>query len=82
MEELRIWYAGIPGIFGYGLWVFDTCKDEAVSRLREAFTGWRDSYNVESDSLGWYTFEEAWDYFGGKVEQIDGEMVYKDLFAY
>ena len=72
------WCANIPEIFGYGLWIYETSEEEALSKLKKAFYKWRKDFGL----YGWYTFDEAMSYFCGSVEKIDYGRIYNDGLRY
>lgn len=76
------WCAYIEGIFGYGLWIYETSEKEAHSKLKKAFYKWRKGYEVQPGQYDWYTFEEAMSYFSGSVEKIDYGRIYNDGLRY
>lgn len=76
------WCAYIPGIFGYGLWIFETSETKARSKLRNAFLKWREGYDVQQGQYTWFTFEEAFSHFGGSIKKLDYDLIYNDGLMY
>lgn len=71
---MKIWLADMPECFGYGLCVLSHSEDDARRRLKNEYKAMRRAYGYNKP------FDEAMEYFGGSVREIEPGKVYNDGF--
>jgi len=69
-----IWLAQIPECFGYGICILDTTENGALVKLRKEYKKMAAGYNCQK------SFNDAMDYFGGSVSEIEIGKSYNDGF--
>ena len=68
----KIFCGDIPSMCGYGLKVYAFSEKEATKILKREFYKLRKDYEWNKDyHIDFYTFENAMDYFGGGVFEIE-----------
>ena len=84
MTEGKIWLAQMPEAFKYGFMVLAETREEAERELKKEFFECRKA--AANDGMGWscswWTFDEAMEYFGGSIGEIELGKVYNDGFMY
>jgi len=68
----EIWCGVIPGIYGYGITVFETSEELVKKSLKKHFLAFKKSYGGE------FSFPKAFDYFGGRIQKIEMDKMYYD----
>jgi len=68
----EIWCGMIPGIYGYGIMVFETSEELARKSLKKHFYVAKKSWNGE------FSFPKAMDYFGGRIQKVEMDKPYYD----
>lgn len=78
MEKKKIWIGTIPGIFGYGMCVIGNSEKECMKALRKNYDEWKEE---RKEMTSQKIFLEAFEYWGGHVEEIKIGKVYYDNFG-
>jgi hypothetical protein len=69
-----VWIATIPDIWGYGLIVADISEEKATKALKKEFYACRKAFNSTTP------YAEAFENWGGVIEEITLGKVYSDGF--
>ena len=78
MEKKTIWIGTIEGIFGYGMIVVGNSKKECMKALRKDYD---ESKKGRKEMTSQKIFLEAFEYWGGRVEEVKIGKVYYDNFG-
>ena len=78
MKKETIWIGTIPGIFGYGMCVLGSSKKECMKALRKDYDEFKEA---RKEMTSQKIFLEAFEYWGGHVEEIKIGKVYYDNFG-
>lgn len=73
-EKRTIWIGQIPEIFGYGIMVAEESEEACLRALKREHKEWKRQWN------GDFSFNQAMDYFGGSVSEIELGKGYTDNF--
>jgi len=68
----EIWCGVIPGIYGYGIVVFETSEELVKKSLRKHFLKFKKGYGGEM------SFPKAFEYFGGRYMKVEMDNMYYD----
>lgn len=77
-----LWFGSIPGIFGYGISVISETREGAMKALRVKHAEWmkvRDRAGLGPMENG-RTVDDALEYFGGGVHEVELDRAYCDDF--
>lgn len=74
-----VWFAHIPGIFGYGICVLSDSKEGAMKVLRKEHSKWVSKAGSPYEHVN--DFDQALEYFGGGVWAVELDRAYYDEFA-
>jgi|GEM_PF-4496746 len=77
MEKKKIWIGTIPEIFGYGMCVIGNSEKECMKALRKDYD---ESKKGRKEMTSQKIFLEAFEYWGGCVEEVKIGKVYSDGF--
>lgn len=75
-KKTEIWFATIPSIFGYGICLLSDSEENAKKHLRAQYYAMRKSWQTLN-----FTFDRAFEYFGGKIEKIELNKPYYENFG-
>ena len=73
-KRKTIWIGQIPEIFGYGINVAEETEDACIKALKREHKSWKQAWK------GAFSFNEAMDYFGGSVFEVELGKGYTDDF--
>lgn len=84
--HLRVWIGSIPSIHGYGMMVVGkdraTCEQSLRARLHKYIEETIKTWGTFEDAPKYLTdLEEAIDYFGGNIREVEPGWVYNDNFG-
>lgn len=72
LKPLKFWCGMIPEIYGYGIMVFECTEDQARKSLKRMFRAWKKTMHGE------FGYEKAFDYFGGRIFEVETGKQYYD----
>ena len=76
-KKKTIWVGVIPGIFGYGISVAAESEKDCMKALRSCYLDWKKSYPDPTTN-----FKKSFEYWGGRVNQIELGKGYFDDFGF
>ena len=79
MKPKTVWFARLPGIFGYGICVLSDSKEGAVKALRKKHSEWVCKAGSPHEYVN--DFEQALEHFGGGVWELEFDRPYYDNFG-
>ena len=65
---MSIWRAEIPEICGYGIYGTGLSEKQAILNCRKAYKEMKGEWKLTNPHFD--SFNKAWDYFGGRVDEI------------
>jgi hypothetical protein len=75
MNKRTLFVGQIPNAFGYGLMVAEDSEQSCIKALKNSYDKWKRIYNFKK------SFKEAFEYFGGSIQEIELGKVYYDGFG-
>lgn len=79
MKPKIVWFAHIPGIFGYGICVLSDSKEGAMNTLRNKHSEWVGKAGSPHEYVN--DFDYALEHFGGGVWALELDRAYYDNFG-
>lgn len=74
-----VWFAHIPGIFGYGICVVSDSKEGAMKVLRKKHSEWVGKAGSPHEYVN--DFDQALEHFAGGVWEVELDRAYYDNFG-
>jgi hypothetical protein len=79
MKPKIVWFAHIPGIFGYGICVLSDSKEGAMKTLRDKHSEWVGKAGSPHEYVN--DFDQALEHFAGGAWEVELNRAYYDDFG-